>query len=297
MSEYFDAHVHTYLSDGIFSPEQICEKAIWDGLSVLVITDHNTCMSEDEISELRRKYPQLELPLGCEISCKYQTIEGRWVQLHLGAINFTLTDKMKRILAHNNKSVPLYVGTILERLESECGISLCSFEELKDMITANQPGRKHIANLLVERGYCSSNEESFQKYIGDNAPAYFENIPYFVTMEEVIKAVVDAGGVVSLCHLFKYELSNAETEALLSTFSQMAGDLGALEVYYFRYNEDQRKLLAEYARRFQLLPSAASDYHGDGESKGLMKCPKALYEKMREHMDRHAAEKQAQTDN
>ena len=233
MDKYFDAHVHTYNSDRIYSFEELCEMALQKNISVLVITDHNTIIGNQELSAVRKKYPQIELPLGCEFSCKYTTVEGRLIQLHVGGINITATEEINRIINHNNKSTPIYIGGILSRLETECGINLCTFEELQGMIIAKQPGRKHIAKLLVERGYCKSIEEAFEKYIGDDKPAYFDNVPYLATLEEVVKAIVGSGGVASLCHLFKYELSDVETEALLSEFSMLAGDLGAMEVYYF----------------------------------------------------------------
>ena len=284
MDKYFDSHVHTYNSDGIYSFEELCEMALQKNISVMVITDHNIIIGNQELSAVREKYPQIELPLGCEFSCKYTTVEGRLIQLHVGGINITATEEINRIINHNNKSTPIYIGGILSRLETECGINLCTFEELQGMIIAKQPGRKHIAKLLVERGYCKSIKEAFEKYIGDDKPAYFDNVPYLATLEEVVKAIVCSGGVASLCHLFKYELSDLETEALLSEFSKLAGNLGAMEVYYFRYNERQQKQLAALAGRFGLMESAASDYHGDGESKSLGQYPIVLYTKMCKQM-------------
>ena len=36
-----DLHLHTYYSDGVYSPEEVVEMAHWQGVKKLSITDHD----------------------------------------------------------------------------------------------------------------------------------------------------------------------------------------------------------------------------------------------------------------
>ena len=49
-----DLHVHSNLSDGVYSPEELIELAIKRGIKALAITDHN-CIN-DNLRELWKKY-------------------------------------------------------------------------------------------------------------------------------------------------------------------------------------------------------------------------------------------------
>uniref|UniRef100_UPI004026E5B3 PHP domain-containing protein n=1 Tax=Candidatus Scatousia sp. TaxID=3085663 RepID=UPI004026E5B3 len=40
-----DLHIHTYYSDGVFSPEKIVDTAIDVGLQVIALTDHDNVLS------------------------------------------------------------------------------------------------------------------------------------------------------------------------------------------------------------------------------------------------------------
>ena len=40
-----DLHIHTYYSDGVFSPEKIVDTAIDVGLQVIALTDHDNILS------------------------------------------------------------------------------------------------------------------------------------------------------------------------------------------------------------------------------------------------------------
>ena len=50
-----DLHTHTTISDGIYTPDELVQRAVNLGLRVLCITDHNAV--NENLSELRRKYP------------------------------------------------------------------------------------------------------------------------------------------------------------------------------------------------------------------------------------------------
>jgi hypothetical protein len=67
-----DCHVHTSRYSGCSSiePEELCELALERGLDALVLTEHRVRWAQDELDELRRRFPTLTLYSGVEISLR-----------------------------------------------------------------------------------------------------------------------------------------------------------------------------------------------------------------------------------
>lgn len=68
-----------------------------------------------------------------------------------------------------------------------------------------------------------------------------------------------------LAHLYYYQLSDNESELLIKRFKELAGSNGAMEAFYGRYDQNQRKALMKLADKYDLMYSAASDFHGQSE--------------------------------
>ena len=62
-----DLHVHTHLSDGTFSPEQVVETAKSLGISTIAITDHDNVDGTDQAIEAGKRLG-IEVIPGIEIT-------------------------------------------------------------------------------------------------------------------------------------------------------------------------------------------------------------------------------------
>lgn len=275
-----DLHTHTTISDGIYAPEELVQMAVDCGLTVLCMTDHNAL--NENLDDLRRKYPQIILPTGCEFSCHYKTSKEHLVQLHIGGIGFDMNDsEIRRIISHNRSSMRPYVEKVLSKLKDNCGIDLCTYADLIERNkNAKTVGRKHVALEMVRQGICADVDDAFDTYLGKNKPAFVSNAPFFVPLAEVTSAVTATGGIASLCHLFEYQLDDEETDELLKYYKSLTHGQGAMEVYYSKYDDRQTAVLKSLADKYSLLYSAASDFHGDGKVKALGKYPDKIFKEM-----------------
>ena len=73
-----DLHIHTYYSDGVFSPEKIVDTALDVGLEVIALTDHDNVLSYDvaknHLKEIGKE-DKLEIIQGVEINTLYKNYE------------------------------------------------------------------------------------------------------------------------------------------------------------------------------------------------------------------------------
>ena len=277
-----DLHSHSTLSDGVLSPEELIKYAIYSGLKVLAITDHN-CIN-DKHQELSNKYKDIiSLPTACEFSASYETITGRKIQIHINGIGFAYNDKaVLKVLEKNNKNMRPYVERVLEKLKLNCGINLCSYNELLERSNSISLGRHHIAWEMVRQNIVKDVNDAFDKYLGDGKPAYISNSINYASLLEVVKSIVNSDGIAVLNHLLKYNLTFYEMDALLKEFKKLSGTHGALEVFYSFYDDQKQTILKCLADSYNLLYSCGSDFHGDKDSaiKELGRFSYDIYDKM-----------------
>ena len=262
---YIDLHTHTLRSDGAYTPEQLCTMARDAGIGILALTDHN---HTDDLSDLRVKFPEIRLIQGAEIGCMYTNTHGEEVEIHVVALGFDPDHpSIRNVLANNDPDRHPYINAILDRLR-QCGIDLGSYEDMSRRYpNSRQIGRMNIAKCMKELGYVSTVDEGFDRYIGSFGEkcAFVPNPTRYVSMEEAISAIIASGGTAVLAHLYYFGLDEKENLRLVETFKKLAGEHGGMEVYYERYTQEQRAELKRIADRYDLMYSAASDFHGQRE--------------------------------
>lgn len=277
-----DLHIHSTASDGTFSPADIIALALRLPLGAIAITDHDSIAGSRE-AMLFGIPPELGFLTGVEISAEPPPsyagsgsihILGYGIRLEDPELNHTLEklqnarrDRNPQIIARLNK---LGIGMRLEEVEREAG--------------GGQPGRPHIAKLMVKKGIVKTIDEAFERYLGNGKPAYADKCR--IETSQAIELINIAGGVPVLAHPCLLEL---ETDEQLDEIVQemIAMGLKGIEVYFPQHSAAQTQRYAELARRYDLLMTGGTDFHGDiqpeirlGVGKGDLCVPYALYESL-----------------
>ena len=261
---YIDLHTHTCLSDGNLTPEAILRDAREAGIGILAITDHN---STGDLTAWRAAFPELKLIQGAEITCRYLEKELHVVALGIDPEN----PKLRAVLAQNQPDRRPYLTAILDKLWA-LGLDVGTYDKLQAANPHSRHfGRMQIAREMVNRGYVSSADEAFDIYMGAHGQrlAYVANPLKYVSLEEAVEAILSAGGVPVLAHLYYYLLDAEGERALVRRFKELAGEKAAMEVEYAAYDRAQRDALKALADEFGLMHSCASDYHGNLEGETL----------------------------
>ena len=255
---YIDLHTHSCLSDGNLTPEALLTAAREAGIGIMALTDHNATA---DLKPLRDAFPELTLIQGAEITCRYLDQELHVVALGIDPEN----PKLRAVLQNNQPDRRPYLSAILEKLRA-LGIDVGTYDELQAANPHSRHfGRMQIAKEMQRRGYVATADEAFDVYMGAHGQrlAYVANPLKYVTLEEAVEAILDAGGIPVLAHLYYYLLDAEGERALVRRFRELAGDKAAMEVHYAAYTPEQRAALGAIADEFGLMHSCASDFHGN----------------------------------
>lgn len=248
MRSKVDLHLHSTASDGKFSPAELVKMALERGLEVISITDHDTTDGIEEALEAA-KGTNLEVIPGVEISADIPRKEVHLLGYYIDHRDGTFEEVLRLIRRYRVKRAL----AMLEKLAS-LGIRL-KWDMVMEIAGRGSVGRPHIAQAMVEEGYVSSMEEAFLLYIGRDGPAYVER--YKLAPSEAVRLIKGAKGLAVLAHPSKV------IELLPSLVK--AGLVG-IEARYNDYPEEEVEYLAGLARKYNLVPTGGSDFHGHERS-------------------------------
>lgn len=89
-----DLHMHTYYSDGTFSPREIAIKGKEKNVGIMAVTDHNRIGAWEEFSKAAKENGIIPIK-GVEINAKFQN-----QVLHILGYGFEDTEELLAVLKH-----------------------------------------------------------------------------------------------------------------------------------------------------------------------------------------------------
>lgn len=277
-----DLHVHTTASDGTLTPAEVVRLALDQGLAAIALADHDTLDGFTE-AQTTAHGTGLEVVPGVEISSDWPVgdfhILGLYVDPWDGPLNEQLEAMRVARLQRARK--------MLERLAT-LGMPLEWDEVVSSLNGSRVIGRLHIARAMVHRGYVSGIHEAFQRYIGRNGPAYVSRLR--MTPVEIIGLIRRAGGVAVLAH--------PAASGLVEHIPTLASlGLQGVEVYYPDHSPEDVKVLLATARRYRLLVTGGSDFHGFGVGAGAplgsLDVPLRLLQQLQQAVERTRQEERS----
>jgi hypothetical protein len=277
-----DLHIHSRASDGTLSPAEIIALASRLNLRAISITDHDSIAGSREA--LLGGIPnRLGFLTGVEISAEPPPSYTGAGSIHILGYGFRLDDpELNRTLERLQDSRRGRNPEIVARL-NKLGIPI-RIEEVEREAADGQPGRPHIAKLLIKKGVVKTMDDAFDRYLGNGKPAYVDK--FRIEFNQAIGLINAAGGIPVLAHPCLLEVESVEQlDDLLQEMMSMG--LKGLEVYYPQHSPEQTRQYADLAARHRLLMTGGTDFHGDiqpeiqlGIGKGDFHVPFGLYEKL-----------------
>ncbi len=265
-----DLHIHSTFSDGLWDVRTIFIKAKERGLSTISITDHDTVAGIEEAIKISKEM-EMEFIPGVEISSYYKQRDVHILGYFINWENSAFVKKLDKMRKIREKRAKI----IIEKLK-ELGMDI-PYSRVLEVAGKSPVARPHIAHVMVEKGYVSSVEESFEKYIGDNGPAYYPKILY--TPSDVISMIKKYRGISILAHPGRLP------EEMVKEIIDMGVD--GIEVFYPEHTEETVERLKKLARDRGLLITGGSDCHGGLKGKeylGEVKLDYVYVEEMKKYV-------------
>lgn len=252
MIQKYDLHIHTKNSDGELDVFQIVEKLKEKNIKYFSVTDHDNFDSVKQIENCDLE--NLVYLKGVEIS----SILDNKYKMHILGYNFDENNEELSNLCNkirNNRIKRLL--SIVDYVENKFGLTFNDKDIQYIVENVVIPGRPHLARLMLQYGYVSSIPEAFDKYLNDVKINFTHREDAMI----VIDTIHESGGVAILAHPKKVEKKyNIDLELLMPKLLEIG--LDGIEIGNTLHSLDDCKRYMEIAKKYNLLTSAGSDYHG-----------------------------------
>ena len=252
-----DLHMHSSFSDGTDSPAGLIEKVKAAGIDIFSITDHDeTKGCRDMLGNIKEDDPYF-VP-GVEFSTSDE--EGKY---HILGYDYDVDSPVMAEMVDRFHEIRMYkLDRRIELLKEYYGFTFTD-EDMEWLYAQNNPGKPHIANLMVRHGYAPDITAAIDNYVSNCRVKYKSVRP-----EEAIEAILGSGGIPVLAHGYFGDggqlLSDHEMEMRLLRLEDMG--LRGIECFYSGFSQKMNRYMLYLAGKYNFLATAGSDYHGTNKN-------------------------------
>ncbi len=257
MKQFIDLHIHTDKSDGSDSVCEVIQLAQSNNVSVISITDHNTMDAYTEETMRQARSAGVQLIPGVELDVIYN---GK--QFHLLGFGIDVhNSKMREVCAHNLTVQEAYNLDLLRCMEKD-GIGVSEKDYMEYQIPKSRGGWK-LLNYLLDIGLTKSLLEGtkYYKQYGFNS-----NTIKFVSLEEAVKVIKEAGGVSVLAHPAEqivYNQYESQHDAFWTSLNELLQTkIEGIECIHPLHGFGLQRDLINFCNENGLFASGGTDYHG-----------------------------------
>lgn len=260
-----DLHIHTTYSDGVKTVTEILKMAENKNLSMISITDHDTCDAYNELETIDvKKYFSKKIITGVELTTTYNNN-----RIELLAYEFNNHNKITSYIK-NYLDIDYEQAVKNKRLNFINKIKLlgyrCDEEYINSIINDNYFEQKFYDNIV-------SNNPGFSEKFNINKKDFFRtevcnpNSIFFIDysnlrpkIHELVDLIHENGGLVFLAHPYLYKLNNLD-QVIIDLKNNY--NIDGIEVMHSSFNMDEVNHLINLAKEHNLCTSGGSDYHGE----------------------------------
>lgn len=251
---FADLHLHTFFSDGTFSPEEVVAHGKRLGFACLALTDHDTVEGCERMAAACAA-ERIEFIPGSELTAEFGEHE-----LHI--LGYGFDTQHPRLLAEMAKFQTVRQNRIREMVAriNELGVPL-EVNSVFELANCRAPGRPHVARALVKAGQCASLDEAFERFLKRHRPAWVPKAK--MSALEAITLIHEAGGVAVMAHPGLNKCDEVIPELV------KAG-LDGIECYHTKHTNNTAAHYLNITKQYGLLVTGGSDCHGLSKGKPLI---------------------------
>ena len=252
-----DFHIHTYYSDGVFSPEKVVDLATDAGLEVIALTDHDNVLSYNVAQKhIAENNINIKVIQGVEINTLYKSHEVHILGYFMDVENADFQGMLKVQQQARLKQTK----EILSLLNKKEGIKI-KYDDVKQMVAdGGSIGRPHIAKAITNVGGTSNVMEAYSKYINNSSNVYVERKS--VSPFDAVEIIYDAGGIPVVAHPYDIPIADDLIPKLVNC------GLRGVEAYHRKHSPAFIEHFSSIAEQYGLIVTGGSDFHAPNVMNG-----------------------------
>jgi len=255
-----DLHIHSTISDGEYTPEELVMMAKKAGLSAIAVCDHDTTEGARLAVAAGEKIGIVVIP-AVEVSASLQgeVIHILGYGINLGHLE--LNQVLGTIVSYRYRRAESILANINQELIA-AGRRAVNTQDILDLGKEKPITRADIAMYLLEKGYVKSRNEAFDLWLDKY------NIPNKdFSVQEAIDVIHRAGGIAILAHPSSPSMSLNTISTKLEDHKAILQDLyrnelDGVEVYRFLQQIEDEKKYLEMVESIGLVATGGTDFHG-----------------------------------
>lgn len=241
----YDLHVHSNISDGKLSREEIIKIALLHKLEYISFVEHN------QFEELIINDDTLKKINGIEFDVFFD--RSFHALCYFDKINNDILNLIKKYEENTNDRSEM----LIQKIKNIYNIDI-SLDKLKQFFLKKTITKRDIIDWLIYNGYAKTVNEAANKFTNKKSPSYIPK--YSLDFEEVSFKINQSGGKILLAHPNTLKLDKIELELLIKKLIEKG--LDGIEIYNSsKMVNSDTILLKNIAEQYNLLTSSGSDFH------------------------------------
>lgn len=259
-----DLHVHSNVSDGEYSPEELVDRAKEMGLEVFAVADHDSTEGSAR-AMARGKEMGLEVVPALELTTAYLGKPLHILGYYIDLENEDLAKALQEVRQYRVDRAKMMVEKINSELAA-AGKEQVFLQKILDGKGDSPVTSGDIAMELLHLGHTQTRQEAYDRWLNK----YNVAIKDF-TVKEAIDVIHKAGGVAVLAHpnstYLSLKIIVGEFEEQVKVIQEFVGyGLDGIEAYREEHSLEDEMRYIKLAADLGVLVTGGSDYHGKGAS-------------------------------
>ena len=249
MGRKVDMHLHTYASDGQWSPEEVIKHIDENNIKIFSVTDHDEVDCTEKISALVKDRDDLTYITGVEATVSYRGIEHHILTYYIDPSN----ESLLKLIAYNGAVREAYNVALMDWLNTD--YPEVTSEAYRSYVYNPFQGGWRAFGYLQDAGVIDNLHDYF------SLTKNFDFTKNFLLPEAYIPQMAALGFKTVLAHPPAYTGGDIYEEEHLDYFKQLG--LNGIECYT-KYLKDQSKsqYYVDYCNKHKLMITGGSDCHG-----------------------------------
>ncbi len=229
-------------------------------LGGVALTDHDSLDGLEEFLNAKASDELTRVP-GLEISAEYEKTEVHILGYFVPMDSKPLNDRLEYLRKARHERLPKIVRKL-----NDLGMDITIDELYEDLEGVASPGRPHVAQALIKKGYVKTTLEAFQKYLATDKPAFVKKER--MDALEAVKLLKSVKAVPVLAHPLTIKVQ--DLRAFILTLID-AGLMGVEVDYDYSFMGMNRTSdeVRDIIHGLDILRTGGSDYHGTIHYTGL----------------------------